>query len=573
MPFLSYGFCLPAHRRKAVNVPNFRAAVLQASGEGDMDANSDSLRVDVLAFLRATAPDTDAHATTAGHKRPRPLDHDEALLRPAEPEPQDEEALAHLLVGLEASAAFEAASTSVALHTLLERVRSMHERCELHAGKLVSACEVEATRRGLDAPLLVAWSLHESGLVPIRTWLERSRTSWTGSLRKLHERAEALPPGHNSLDMAILDAVCLQLVAGTVEEAATSQTRQRCEDALHAFCARGDGQTAPSVARLAQLLHTASRLATMGGAASGGAASGGAASGGAVRVASALLRSRLRGAAPMRTRGGGADAGAGAGGAGGARVQVGGVLMEALAAAREWLGSAAAADCAAAFSRCAAALRTVLGARELGELLMNALEERGDNAPLDAPCWLGLMRALAAADAPLACELASQQQRALEAALAEAAQGQGQAAAAAPVAVLLFVGSTIDLSRATHDAVAAAAEEGGGDVDEDRPLAAARKAELREPAAAATPAAPPRHEEWLRRQLESSAGAAAAAAADAGGGGKGGGGKGGDAARRGGVARLLRALTELAPVHLADELKLHARLAKQVNPLALSPEP
>jgi hypothetical protein len=26
-------------------------------------------------------------------------------------------------------------------------------------------------------------------------------------------------------------------------------------------------------------------------------------------------------------------------------------------------------------------------------------------------------------------------------------------------------------------------------------------------------------------------------------------------------------------VHLADELKLHARLAQQVNPLALSPEP
>ena len=49
-------------------------------------------------------------------------------------------------------------------------------------------------------------------------------------------------------------------------------------------------------------------------------------------------------------------------------------------------------------------------------------------------------------------------------------------------------------------------------------------------------------------------------------GGKGGGGKGGGAARRGGVARLLRALTELAPVHLADELKLHARLAKQVSP-------
>ena len=51
-----------------------------------------------------------------------------------------------------------------------------------------------------------------------------------------------------------------------------------------------------------------------------------------------------------------------------------------------------------------------------------------------------------------------------------------------------------------------------------------------------------------------------------GGGGKGGGGKGGDAARRGGVARLLRALTELAPVHLASELKLHARLVKQVSP-------
>ena len=195
---------------------------------------------------------------------------------------------------------------------------------------------------------------------------------------------------------------------------------------------------------------------------------------------------------------------------------------------------------------------------------MSALEERGDTAPLDAPCWLGLVRALAAADAPLACELAWQQQRALEAALAEAAQGPGLAAAAAPVAVLLLVGSTLDLSRATHDAVAAAGEDGGDD-DEDRPLAAPRKAG-REPAAAA----PPRHEEWLRQQLEPSAGAAAAAAADAGGGGKGGGGKGGggkggDAARRGGVARLLRALTELAPVHLADELKLHARLAKQVK--------
>ena len=517
--------------------------------------DSDSLRVDVLAFLHAAAPDTDAHATAAGHKRPRPPDHDEALLC-AEPELQDEEALAHLLVGVEASATFEVVSTSAALHTLLERVRSMHERCELSAGKLVSACEVEAMRRGLDAPLLVAWSLHESGLVPIRTWLERSHASWTGSLRKLHERAEALPPGHDSLDMAILDAVCLQLVAGTVEEAATSQTRQRCEDALHAFCAGGNGQTAPSVARLAQLLHTASRLGTMGGAAAGGA----------VRLASALLRSRLRGAAPMRTRGGGgdADAGAGAGGTGGARVQVGGELVEALAAAREWLGSAAAADCAAAFSRCAAALRAVLSARELGELLMSALEERSDTAPLDAPCWLGLVRALAAADAPLACELAWQQQRALEAALAEAAQGQGLAAAAAPVAVLLLVGSTLDLSRATHDAVAAAGEDGGDD-DEDRPLAAPRKAG-REPAAAA----PPRHEEWLRQQLEPSAGAAAAAAADAGGGGKGGGGKGGggkggDAARRGGVARLLRALTELAPVHLADELKLHARLAKQVK--------
>ena len=196
---------------------------------------------------------------------------------------------------------------------------------------------------------------------------------------------------------------------------------------------------------------------------------------------------------------------------------------------------------------------------------MTALEERGDSAPLDAPCWLGLVRALAAADAPLACELTSQQQRALEAALVEAAQGQGQAAAAAPVAVLLLVGSTIDLCRATHDAVAAAGEEGGGDDDENRPLAAPRKAG-REPAAAATPITPPRHEEWLRRQLEPSAGASAAAAADAGGGGKGGGGKGGDAARRGGVARLLRALTELAPVHLADELKLHARLAKQVSP-------
>jgi len=521
--------------------------------------DSDSLRVDVLAFLHAAAPDTDAHATAAGHKRPRSLDHDEALLR-AEPEPRDEEALAHLLVGVEASATFEAASTGAALHTLLERVRSMHERCELHAGKLVSACEVEATRRGLDAPLLVAWSLHESGLVPLRTWLERSRASWTGSLRKLHERAEALPPDHDSLDMAILDAICLQLVAGMVEEAATSQTRQRCEDALHAFCAEGDGQTAPSLARLSQLLHAASRLGTMDGVASGGAA----------RVASALLRSRLRGAVPVRTRGGGGGANADAGaGAGGARVQVGGELVEALAAAREWLGSAAAAGCAAAFSRCAAALHAVLGARELGELLMTALEARRQRA-LDAPCWLGLVRALAAADAPLACELASQQQRALEAALTEAAQGQGQAAAAAPVAVLLLVGSTIDLCRATHDAVAAAGEEGGGDADENRPLAAPRKAG-REPAAAATPITPPRHEEWLRRQLEPSAGASAAAAADAGGGGKGGGGKGGggkggDAARRGGVARLLRALTELAPVHLADELKLHARLAKQVSP-------
>ena len=256
--------------------------------------DSDSLRVDVLAFLHAAAPDTDAHATAAGHKRPRSLDHDEALLQ-AVPEPRDEEALAHLLVGVEASATFEAASTGAALHTLLERVRSMHERCELHAGKLVSACEVEATRRGLDAPLLVAWSLHESGLVPLRTWPERSRASWTGALRKLHERAEALPPDHDSLDMAILDAICLQLVAGMVEEAATSQTRQRCEDALHAFCAEGDGQTAPSLARLAHLLHTASRLGTMGGVASGGAA----------RVASALLRSRLRGAVPVRTRGGG----------------------------------------------------------------------------------------------------------------------------------------------------------------------------------------------------------------------------------------------------------------------------
>ena len=180
---------------------------------------SESLRFDVLAFLHAAAPGTDAHASAAGHKRPRTPDHDEALLH-AEPEPQDEE-LAHLLVGMEASATFEVASTSAALHMLLERVRSMHERCELHAGKLVEACEVEATRRGLDAPLLVAWSLHESGLVPIRTWLERSRASWSGSLRKLHERAEAR--GRDSLDMAILDAVCLQLVAGTAEEAATSQ--------------------------------------------------------------------------------------------------------------------------------------------------------------------------------------------------------------------------------------------------------------------------------------------------------------------------------------------------------------
>ena len=269
----------------------WRAVVAHATMEA---TDSDSLRVDVLAFLHAAAPDTDAHATAAGHKRPRSLDHDEALLR-AEPEPRDEEALAHLLVGVEASATFEAASTGAALHTLLERVHSMHERCELHAGKLVSACEVEATRRGLDAPLLVAWSLHESGLVPLRTWLERSRASWTGSLRKLHERAEALLPDHDSLDMAILDAICLQLVAGMVEEAATSQTRQRCEDALHAFCAEGDGQTAPSLVRLSQVLHTASRLGTMGGVASGGAA----------RVASALLRSRLRGAVPVRTRGGG----------------------------------------------------------------------------------------------------------------------------------------------------------------------------------------------------------------------------------------------------------------------------
>ena len=514
---------------------------------------SESLRFDVLAFLHAAAPGTDAHASAAGHKRPRTPDHDEALLH-AEPEPQDEE-LAHLLVGMEASATFEVASTCAALHMLLERVRSMHERCELHAGKLVEACEVEATRRGLDAPLLVAWSLHESGLVPIRTWLERSRASWSGSLRKLHERAEAR--GRDSLDMAILDAVCLQLVAGTAEEAATSQTRQRCEDAVHAFCAGGDGQTAPSLARLAQLLRTASRLGTTAGAASAGA----------VRVASALLRSRLRGAAPMRIHGGGGGAHAGAStgaGAAGARMPVGGELLEALAAAREWLGSAAASDCAAAFSRCAAAARAVLGARELAELLMGALEDRGDSPPLDAPCWLGLVRELAATDAPLACELASQQQRALEAALAEAAHGQGQATAAAPVTVLLLVGSTIDLSRATHDAVAAAGEEARGDDDEDRPLAAPRKAG-REPAAAATRAAPPRHEEWLRRQLEPSSGGAAAAAADAGGGGKGGD-KGGDAARRGGVARLLRALTELAPVHLAGELKLHARLVKQVSP-------
>ena len=488
--------------------------------------NSDSLRVDVLAFLHAAAPDTDAHATAAGHKRPRSLDHDEALLR-AEPEPQDEEALAHLLVGVEASATFEAASTGAALHTLLERVRSMHERCELHAGKLVSACEVEATRRGLDAPLLVAWSLHESGLVPLRTWLERSRASWTGSLRKLHERAEALPPDHDSLDMAILDAICLQLVAGMVEEAATSQTRQRCEDALHQLL-RG-GRRPDCTASLARLASGASPPHGQ----------------------------------PPRNHG---RRGVGWCGACSERAPPQPAAWRgARANARWWLGSAAAAGCAAAFSRCAAALHAVLGARELGELLMTALEERGDSAPLDAPCWLGLVRALAAADAPLACELASQQQRALEAALAEAAQGQGQAAAAAPVAVLLLVGSTIDLCRATHDAVAAAGEEGGGDADENRPLAAPRKVG-REPAAATTPITPPRHEEWLRRQLEPSAGASAAAAADAGGGGKGGGGKGGDAARRGGVARLLRALTELAPVHLADELKLHARLAKQVSP-------
>ena len=189
-----------------------------------------SLRLHVLDFLQQSPTQPEV---SAARKRTRLSRLDGGLAQ----EPQDEEDLALLLVNVEASAASDGAPTSDRLHTILERVRSMHESCELRARKLVSACEAEALRRGLNAPLLVAWSLHELGIMPMRTWLEDPRASWADALRGLYQRTQAAEA--SPLDDSLLDAVCLQLVSGASDEGTAAPAQRQCEGVLRAFCAPG----------------------------------------------------------------------------------------------------------------------------------------------------------------------------------------------------------------------------------------------------------------------------------------------------------------------------------------------
>ncbi len=216
----------------------------------------------------------------------------------------------------------------------------------------------------------------------------------------------------------------------------------------------------------------------------------------------------------------------------------------------------------------------------------------------------------AQADAHFACELARQQQLALEAALVASppqsgagggtvrggggggaagggggAVGGGGGESLPPLAALLLLGSVLDPGRAAAQHALEGGGGGGGGgsgdgcggggggaggagaEDEDQPLQAPKRARRQE-RGEDTGLAAPTHEAWLRAQLEP--GLTTAVADGKGGGGKGaggpvgGGGKGGggEAARRG-AARLLRALSAIVPLQLPEELRLHARLAKQ----------